>query len=194
MTKSSRCSIWKAVLLLAILLPGARAVVGQALITANRGAEIAPFAETTLLSPDWGPTRNIGYTVGVDYSRFIRSIVQPSLELRMTSADGTSVNERTYTGGLKLQATVHRVHPYATFLAGYGEIYYVHPVNNYVSDNSFVYSLGAGADLDVTSQLSVRLDFTHQAWNLGSQAQTLTPVTLGVGVVYRLPFHPIGVR
>ena len=185
-------SAWGTVPLLGILLACTHLAAAQAMNTANRGAEIAPFAETTLLSPDWGTTRNLGYTVGIDYTRFIRSIVQPSLEVRMTSANGDTVNERTYTGGLKLQATVRRIHPYATFLAGYGGIYFVHPVNSYLSDNSVVYSLGGGADLDVTQQLSVRLDFTHQSWNLGPQ--TLTPVTLAVGFAYRLPFHTGGVR
>jgi hypothetical protein len=185
-------SAWGTVSLLSILLAGTHVASAQAMNTANRGAEIAPFAETTLLSPDWGPTRNLGYTVGIDYTRFIRSIVQPSLEVRTTSANGDTVKERTFTSGLKLQATVRRIHPYATFLAGYGEIYFVHPVNNYLSDNSFVYSLGGGADLDVTQQLSVRLDFTHQSWNLGPQ--TLTPVTLAVGFAYRLPFHTSGAR
>ena len=42
----------------------------------------------------------------------------------MTSANGTTVNERSYTGGLKLQTSIHRVHPYATFLAGYGTIHF----------------------------------------------------------------------
>jgi opacity protein-like surface antigen len=139
-----------------------------------------------------GYNENLGYTVGVDYTRFIRSIVQPSLEFRMTRANGDTVDERSFTGGLKLQATIHRVHPYATFLGGNGDIYFVHPINNYLSDNSFVLSLGGGADLDVTSQLSVRVDFTHQQWTI--DPQTLTPVTLGIGFAYRLPFHPVGVR
>jgi hypothetical protein len=178
--------------ILGILLAGTQFAPAQALNTANRRAEIVPFAQTTLVTPDWGSTKNLGYTVGVDYTRFIRSIVQPSLEFRMTRANGTTVDERTYLGGLKLQATIHRVHPYATFLGGNGDIFFVHPESSYLSDNSFVLSLGGGADLDVTSQLSVRLDFTDQQWNL--DPQTLTPVTLGIGFAYRLPFSVRGVR
>jgi hypothetical protein len=164
----------------------------QAMLSSSRGAEIAPFAQTTLLSPDWGPTKDLGYTIGIDYTRFIRSIVQPSIEVRMTSASGSSVNERTYSGGLKLQTTIHHVRPYATFLVGNGTIQFVHPINNYLSDNSIIYSLGGGAEVDVTSQLSVRFDFQHQQWNL--DPNTLTPVALGVGFSYRLPFHSIGVH
>jgi hypothetical protein len=192
LSKLSDCSAWKAIPILAILLSGTHFVAGQALNTANRPAEIAPFAETTLLTPDWGTTKNLGYTVGIDYSRFVRSILQPSLEVRMTSANGANVNEHTYLGGLKLQGTIHRVHPYATLLGGKGNIHYNHPVNNYLGDNSLVYSLGAGADLDVTSRLLIRLDFTHQNWNI--DPETYTPVTLGMGFAYRLPIHVVAVR
>jgi len=140
---------------------------------AQRGGEFAPFVQTTLLSPDWGPTSNVGYTIGVDYTRFIRSIVQPSLEVRMTSANGSTVGERSYIGGLKLQTTIHGIHPYFTLLGGEGR--------------TFIYSLGGGAIIPIHSQLDLRLDFTHQQWNI--DPQTLTPVTLSVGVAYRLPFH-----
>jgi opacity protein-like surface antigen len=181
----------KAASFLGILLATTGIASAQALITAGRGAEIAPFAQTTIVSPDWGQTRNIGYTLGVDYTRFIRSIVQPSIEIRMTSASGITVNERTYTGGLKLQTTVHGIHPFATFLAGYGTIHF----NNttfYTGDNAMVYSLGGGVDFNVTQQWKVRADFAGQNWNLGNA--TLSPMTLGVGVAYSLPFHTGRVR
>jgi len=174
--------------LFAILLASAGIVSAQALITAGRGSEIAPFAQTTLIYPDWGPNRNFGYTVGIDYTRYIRSIVQPSIEIRLTGANGKAVNEHTYTGGLKLQTTIHGVHPYATILAGYGTIAFNYPNGSYTGDNSVIYSLGGGADFHVTSQCKLRLDFSQQEWNLGTNA-SLTPVALSVGVSYALPFH-----
>jgi opacity protein-like surface antigen len=186
-------SITKSACLLGMFLVTTHIASAQALVSAQRGAEIAPFAQTTIIRPDWGPTSNIGYTLGVDYTRFIRSVVQPSIEFRMTSANGTTVNERTLSGGLKLQTTIHRVHPYAAVLVGTGNIVFVHPVSpTYLSDNAMVYSLGGGADINVTSQWKVRLDFMHQGWNLGDA--TLTPTALGVGVSYSLPFHSGRVR
>lgn len=184
--------IRKSALLLGVLLATTGIASAQALITAGRGAEFAPFAQTTLVRPDWGPSNNIGYTLGIDYTRFIRSIVQPSLEVRMTSANGTTVNERSYTGGLKLQTSIHRVHPYATVLAGYGTIHLNYNDGTYTGDNGIVYSLGGGADFNVTSQWKLRFDFTHQQWNLGNAP--LSPMTLGVGVSYSLPFHTGRVR
>jgi hypothetical protein len=160
------------------------------MVTAQRGAEIAPFAQTTLIQPDWGSTNNLGYTVGLDYTRFIRSIVQPSLELRMTAANGSTVGEHSYTGGLKLHTPgLRAIHPYITVLGGKGFITFTHPINGYISDDSFISSLGAGADVTVHSQWDLYLDFTHQWWNL--DPQTLTPVTLGVGIAYRIPFHSV---
>jgi len=188
----SHGSSWKAVCLFAALLASSRIAPAQALVTAQRGAEIAPFVQTTLLHPDWGPTSNLGYTVGVDYTRFIRSIVQPSLEVRMTSANGNTVGERTYIGGLKLQTTIHGIRPYATVLGGEGQITFTHPVGNYLNDSTFVYSLGGGVAFTLHSQLDLRLDFTDQQWNL--QPGTLTPMTFGVGIAYRLPFHNGRVR
>jgi hypothetical protein len=176
-------------LLLGVLLAATQIAAAQAVVSAERGAELAPFVQTTLLSPDWGPTRNFGYTVGVDYTRFIHShsIVQPSVEFRFTSANGHTVNEHSYAGGLKLQTTIRRIHPYATLLVGKGTITFNYDNGNYYGDSSFIYSIGGGADFNVAPQWKVRLDYTHQHWNL--DPNTLTPTTLGVGIAYTLPFR-----
>jgi len=159
----------------------------QAMVTAQRGAAITPFAATTLLVPDWGQHDNIGFTAGVDYTRFLRSIVQPSLELRVTNANGLDVSERSYTGGVKVEAAFGRIHPYGTFLAGTGVITFTHPIPGYDSDTSFVYSLGGGAEFNVLPSWKVRADFSQQHWDL--DPQLLTPVTLSVGVAYSIHFR-----
>lgn len=183
--------IRKSALLFAALLATPGIASAQALITAGRGAEVAPFAQVTYINTDWGPS-SYGYTAGIDYTRFIRSIVQPSIEFRMTSVNASAVNERTYSGGLKLQTTVHRVHPYATFLAGYGTLALNYSQGSYTGDNAIIYSFGGGADFNVTSQWKLRLDATRQQWNLGDAP--LTPFAVGVGVSYSLPFHTGRVR
>jgi hypothetical protein len=187
MRKLLHCWTWKFAFILGLSLVAIEIAPAQAIVAAQRGAEIAPFAQTTLLSPDWGPTNNLGYTVGVDYTRLIRSIIQPSLEVRMSSANGNTVGERTYTGGLKLQFSVRGIHPYATLLAGMGSISFTHPIGNYSGDNSTIYSLGGGAEFYVAPHLKARVDFTHQNWDI--DPQTLTPVTIGVGLSYNIPFH-----
>lgn len=182
-------SIWKTALLLGFLFAATRLISAQAVVTAQRGAEITPFAQYTLISPDWGPTNNFGYTAGLDYTGFIRSsFLQPSVEFRYTSATGTTVNERSYAGGFKLQTTIRRTHPYATFLIGHGNIdFHYSPGPNYHGDNSLIYVYGGGADFNVTPQWKMRLDVTSQAWNTGTE--TLNPLTVAVGIAYSLPAH-----
>jgi opacity protein-like surface antigen len=180
---------WKSNLAMTLgLLVAAPAVVSaQAIVTAQRGAEIAPFVQTTILNPDYGHPENVGYTVGVDYTRFLRSIVQPSLEVRYVSANGATVDEHSITGGLKLGVTVHGIHPYATLLAGTGGITFVHPSPGYPSDTAAIYSIGAGADFNVLPNWKLRADFLHQNWNL--DPNSLTPMVLSVGVSYSIPFR-----
>jgi hypothetical protein len=157
----------------------------QAMVTAGRGTAVTPFAQMTLVSPDWGPTRNLGYTFGVDYTHFIRSRVQPSFELRAATANGTTVNERTYLGGFQLQTAVRRVYPYVTFLGGYAGIHYNYYNAGYTGDHALIYSLGGGVDVPVARYARARIDFTRQSWNL--EPNTLNPMTLSVGIAYTLP-------
>jgi len=180
-----------AVVLLALLTAPA-AASAQAIVAAQRGAELAPFVQAVVVDPDWGQPRDTGYTAGVDFTHFGRSLIQPSLEARYTSATGTQVNESSFTGGLKLGTTVHGVRPYMTLLAGYGDITFVHPRGNYLGDNSTIYSFGGGVDIPVRPSLRVRIDFTEQSWNLDPDG--LTPMTLGVGFSYSLPFRRATVK
>jgi hypothetical protein len=162
----------------------------QAIVTAQRGAEIAPFAFTTYLTPDYGQASNTGFTIGVDYTRFTGGFIQPSLELRMTSAPGLDVGEKSYLGGFKFTTTIHGIHPYATILAGTGGIKFMNPIDTYGSDTSFVYSMGGGAEFNILPAWRLRADFTSQHWDL--DPQILTPQVLSVGLSYSIPFHANG--
>ena len=177
----------KVALSLGIVLTASTVASAQAIVAAQRGAAISPFVQTTVLRPDWGQTNNLGFTAGVDYTRFLRTFLQPSLELRMTNAGGRNVGEKSFTGGLKLEIAIGRIHPYGTFLAGTGVITFTHPVPGYASDTSFVYSLGGGADLNVLPSWKVTADFSQQHWDL--DPQLLTPITLSVGVAYSIHFR-----
>ena len=181
--------IAKSAVFLGISLAASGIAIGQAVVTADRGAAIATFATSTLVHPDWGQPNNIGFTVGVDYTRFTPTLIQPSLELRMTHANGTQVGENSYLTGFKLETGFHRIHPYATFLAGMGYIAFKNQPS-YSSDSSFTYSLGGGAEFNVLPSWRVRADFTEQHWNL--DPQILTPMSFGVGVSYSIPFHKSG--
>jgi hypothetical protein len=173
-------------LLLGLLLASNHAASAQAVVTAQRGAELAPFAMTTLVSPDYGQPHNIGYIVGADYTRLLRSIVQPAIEFRYTHANGSQVDESSYGGGLKLQTTIHGIQPYATVLIGQGNLTLVNTIASRI-DNSTVFSIGGGADFNITRQWRLRADFTDQHWSL--DPGSLTPMTFAVGIAYTVPFH-----
>jgi Outer membrane protein beta-barrel domain len=183
----------KAALLLAAFAATSHTSFAQAVATGERGAEITPFVLSTVVSPDYGQAHNLGYTVGVDYTRFIRSIVQPSIEFRYIHASGSQVNETSFGGGLNLQTTIRNIHPYATLLIGQGNITFNNagPLNSRI-DHSTAYSFGGGADFNVARQWKVRADFLSQHWNL--DPGSLTPSTLAVGVAYIIPFHRGGAR
>jgi hypothetical protein len=183
----------RSIVILGVLLAATHIASAQAIVSAERGAEISAFGQATLVTPDWGQKNNLGYTLGVDYTRFIRSIVQPSIELRITRADGLDVAERSYAGGLKLAAGSFRgVEPYVTVLLGHGNIDMHHSTNSYVGDSGMIYSLGGGGELNVTSKIKLRLDMTRQTWHL--DPNVLNPLTFSVGVSYRLGLHGLRVQ
>lgn len=167
--------------MLAALLPTDSAR-GQAMITGGRQTAFTPFGQATLLRPDWGPNSNFGYTIGADYTHFIRSRIEPSFEVRASTANGTTVNEHTYLGGIQLQTPFHGIYPYVTFLGGYGGIHYNYYLGGFTGDHSLIYSLGGGADIPVASHLRLRLDFTRQFWNVAPQ--TINPMTISAGFAY----------
>jgi len=181
--------------LLLLLLNGALAgaaiqATAQAIPTVRRGAQFTTFAQATILSPDWGQTKNHGYSLGFDYTRFVPAFIQPALEFRFTRATGRTVNEKTFLGGGKFQTTFHGIQPYAVALLGKGFISFNYNNPGGQSDSSIVYGLGGGAEYNVTPLLKLRADFVHEHWNL--DPNTLTPTTLNFGVAYTVPFHGHG--
>jgi hypothetical protein len=171
-------------LLLGILCTTA-AAHAQAIVTADRTHAVTPFAQWTLVSPDWGPSKIPGYTIGVDYTRFIHLPVQPSFEVRTSAANGKTVNEHTYLGGFQLQVPFRRISPYVTFLGGYGGIHYNYFNGGYTGDHSLIYSLGGGAEIPIAPYIRLRLDYTRQSWNIAPQ--TINPVALSAGIAFTLP-------
>jgi len=159
----------------------------QALPTVQRGAEFDGFAQGTMLSPDWGQTHDYGFSLGLDYTRFISRFVQPGLEARFSRATGRTVNENTYLGGLKLQTSIHGIHPYALVLAGRGTLQFNYTGVGVSSENFFVLGVGGGAEFNLTRSLKLRGDVVSQHWNVAPDA--LTPAALNVGVSYVLPIH-----
>jgi len=177
--------------MLSLALPGN--LQAQANPAASKTADISVFGTYSRVSPDYGPQTNNGYTFGANYTRYMHWFVNPSLEFRAKIAPGTTVDEKTFGGGIRVERQFKKFHPYADFLISAGTIDFQFPNIDvrgklYKSDDSIVYSTGGGLDYDITSQWAAKADYQFEHWSLGTN-QTLTPGVLSFGVVYRIPFH-----
>ena len=158
--------------------------------TAKKSADISAFAGFLEWKPDLYPGRDLGATVGVDFTKYIRhSPLAPSFEARVNRASGPVIDETSYLIGLKVQGEVaHRFHPYADVLWGRGTIHY----NNntvYRGDNTGTIDFGAGLDFDINKHWQAKFDWQYQRWEPGSN-QLFHPSGVLFGVVYHMPFRP----
>ena len=187
----SRTSTFLLPAILLVLVPGK--LIAQANPVASKKADISVFGTYSRVTTDYGPETNNGYTFGANYTRYMHWFVNPSLEFRAKIANGPTVDEKTFGGGIRAERQFKNFHPYADFLISAGTIDFQHPNidvrgNLYKSDDSIVYSTGIGLDYDVTSRWAARADYQFEHWSLGTN-QTLTPRVLSFGVVYRIPFR-----
>jgi hypothetical protein len=187
MTNLLHRSIRNAALLLGIALSAAHVASGQAVATGGRGAELSPFAFATVVGPDYGQPHDLGYTLGIDYTHFIRFILQPSVEVRFTRASGQQIDENSFGGGLKFHTNFGRVRPYAAVLIGQGNLTFHHAGVDAKIDKSTAIWYGGGAEYEVNSQWRIRGEFMQQYWNL--DPGSLTPSIFSVGFAYRIPFR-----
>jgi hypothetical protein len=157
----------------------------QASYTADGGG-ISVFGGVSRLDTDYGVNDN-GYMIGGDLTLSPRKFrfVTPSLEVRYTGSTGDAITESSFSGGIKIEKGFHRFHPYANLLIGYGAITYVFAGGQ--SDNSIIYDVGVGLDVDIYRRFAIKVDAQEQFWKLGQATSELTPQMVTVGVRYRLP-------
>jgi opacity protein-like surface antigen len=176
------------------LLAGSVSCFAQAAPTAKRAHDISVFAEYARLHPDYGPPLN-GLTVGFDVAHPIRfRWVTPALEVRANYAGETVLaGEELVIGGLRLGLNVvssERFKPYLNFLVGAGQINF-HYAEPYTKDNSMIYNYGAGFDYELVRNFALKIEFQHQAWDLGQKTSdlrdTLAPSSYNAGLSYRIP-------
>ncbi len=98
------------------------------------------------------------------------------------SSDST-VYERTYEIGPRLHFTRGRLVPYAKVLVGRGVYNFSGNAANIAYN---LYTLGGGADYELTRSLNLRADYEVQSW-LGFPLGTLHPNLFTLGVAYH--FH-----
>jgi opacity protein-like surface antigen len=172
----------------------------QALVTASKAAEITAFGGYNIYNnPDYGANTNKGFLAGADFTIFRNWWVDPSVEARFVYTAGTGISEHAILVGPRAQKDYGRFHPYVDVLVGEGFIDYnpppsISPKDHGDSGLSLAY--GAGIDVDLVRNFSLKADFLQQNWNLGQNSlfqpdgsnYTLTPRTVSVGVTYHFPF------
>ena len=182
-------------LLLLAALSAAPLACAQKEGTATKSAEISAFGGFTDIDSDYG-TRNRGFTLGADYTRFFHFPVAPSFEVRANHTSGISLTEESILAGLRVEAPFRqRFHPYVTALFGGTKILFKFPPSpTYTYDTAPAFSLGGGVDINVTRNFRAKFDYQQQFEDFGSNAFnpnfTLTPAGFTAGVVYRIPFKP----
>lgn len=140
-----------------------------------------------------------GFTIGRSTYNFTRSTltggtVYATFDLRdhwgfeadfhqtRPTSDST-VYERTYEIGPRLYLTRGRLAPYAKVLLGRGVYNFSGSIANIAYN---LYTVGGGADYELTRTLTLRADYELQTW-LGFPLGNLHPSLLTLGIAYH--FH-----
>ncbi len=165
----------------------------QATAARSREAELTGFVMYSRVTPDYGPQGNNGVSVGAAYTKYLKWL-SVGVEARFKDAPGTTVGERTFGGGVRVEHQWKYFHPYADFLISSGTISFANKddigSNGTGSNGSVVYSYGGGLDYDFAEQWAVRADYQGESWNLNETPNiTLAPRIFSIGVLYRVRFR-----
>jgi hypothetical protein len=174
-----------------ILLPAPH-LHAQNIPTEYKTADVTAFLGYADTNTDYSVQHDTGLVFGVDYTRYFRFPVIPSIEARAMLLNGPVVDQHTYLVGPRFQMDFlqRRLHPYVNLLIGEGYMYYHFPPSpGYTQDNSIIEALGAGIDVDVYRNFLIKGDFQNQLWNFGDNF-TLSSKSVTIGVAYRIPFKP----
>jgi opacity protein-like surface antigen len=165
--------------------------MGQAEPTATRAVSFSVYGAASEIEPDYGPQRNYGFFFGTNSTRRAR-LTNVVIESRFGETSGPTVRQRYFLGMLKFSRDLGprgRIHPYGGAGVGYGTFKYEY---GGFQDNSTVYAINAGADVDIVPNLAVKVDWQYQFWDLGVETNGFTPSGLSAGFTYRI--RPLSFR
>ena len=182
-----------------VALLAVRLVTAQATPTATQGLELTAFGAVNGTWTDIFGGRNLGVTAGADLAFKSYYHLRPAAEVRGTYPihKGTIDAQKELLGGLRVEYPLGRLHPYADFLVGRGQIDFQNggfPVGNliYIRSISTVLSPGVGADFDLSDHWSAKADLQYQSWDNPFGSGSIHPRIFSVGAVYHFDFnhHP----
>ncbi len=141
--------------------------------------------------------KNLGITAGADLTFLGFRRFRPAFEARGTYPidKGQISSQKYFLLGPKVEYPLGKLHPYADFLIGRGQIDYHAPGfvfgdTLFINSNTAVYSPGVGLDYNLTHNLAIKGDVQFQHWDTPVTASgTIHPTALTFGVVYNFDFN-----
>jgi opacity protein-like surface antigen len=170
------------------------AMQAQAITGASKAAEITAFGGFTHIDPDYGPTKDNGFTLGASYIFYPGYWpVAPAVELRYMSVSGSTANEHAIMIGADIRSRkvfLHdRLTPYIDVLFGQGTIVFAAaPFPGYTQDTGNAFALGGGVDYYIAHDVSLKVDYQYPYWSFDKNFH-LNPAGFTIGASYKIPFR-----
>jgi hypothetical protein len=165
--------------------------------TAARDLQLSAFGGVTGVYTGLSGGKNFSITAGVDLGLPAWHSIRPSFEVRGTypTDRGLVDSQKSVEGGLRVDFLLnHRIHPYADFLFGRGQMNYYqdqYRFNNavYSLTTTYIDAAGAGFDYDLSDHLALKVDAQGVRWGSAPTTSGTIYSTAGtLGVVYRFGF------
>lgn len=159
----------------------------QAVPTASAIGSFQAGAGYTIVSPDYGQKRVVGFTgfadydfgrLGIEFDAHIGNLITP-----------LDIAENSYLVGPRYVFRLGRIHPYAKGLLGVGMFRVLETEDNQgiYTGNYLAYAMGGGVDIRASDHITIRpIDFEYQKWPAFGQ-NGLTPLVYTFGAAYH--FH-----
>ena len=147
--------------------------------------------------------KNFSVVLGADLALPPLHGVRPVVEVRGTQPTdhGLIDSQKSILAGLRVDFLLgHRIHPYADFLFGRGQMNYGpfgYLYNNFEYDltTTNVYSPGVGFDYDLSERFALKADGQYQQWGSApTPSGTIYAKSGTLGLVYRFNFNRHAVR
>lgn len=178
-----------------IVLP--QAAAAQSVPAGTQQLQLSAFVAGTGTFTNLEGGKNLAITAGADLDYLGFRHFTPGFEIRGSyPIDGGHISsQKSFLLGPRVIYPIGRLHPYADFLVGRGQIEYLNGgfivgYLDYLSSNTFVYSPGVGLNYDLTHNLAVKADVQFQHWNTPVlPSGSIHPTAISLGGVYTFDFN-----